>query len=175
MKHLTRADYARQPWKNGKGVTVELARVDADGAMLWRLSMATVVEDGPFSIFPGIERNLTVISGPGFRLEGEGLSFACPPLVPVAFPGDAAVSAQGTDGVASQDFNVMTARHLPRPTVEVTKGAVCFPAGDLLALFALDAGRANDAPLAKHDLILSDQAILAEGRFLAVRLNGVAG
>ena len=59
---------ARQlPWKNGKGETIELARAERDGALLWRLSMATVAEDGPFSIFAGIERNLTVLDGAGFE------------------------------------------------------------------------------------------------------------
>jgi uncharacterized protein len=173
MRHLTQADYTRQPWKNGKGVTVELARAESQGAVLWRLSMATVTEDGPFSLFPGIERNLTVISGPGFRLMGEGVDLDCPPLHPVAFPGDVALSAQGTARGASDDFNVMTARHLPRPTVRVTEGPMLFPAGDLLALFALDAGFANKTALARHDLILSEQPIQAEGHFLSIRLTGV--
>ncbi len=173
MRHLTQADYTRQPWKNGKGVTVELARAEAQGAVLWRLSMATVAEDGPFSLFPGIERNLTVISGPGFRLIGDGVALDCPPLCPVAFPGDVALSAQGTARGASDDFNVMTARHLPRPTVRVTEGPMFFPAGDLLALFALDEGLANTMALGRHDLILTDQPMQAEGHFLSVRMTGV--
>lgn len=173
MKHLTPADYTRQPWKNGKGVTVELARAEAEGAILWRLSMATVAEDGPFSLFPGIERNLTVISGPGFRLVGDGVALDCRPLVPVAFAGDIALSAQGTARGPSDDFNVMTARHLPRPEVRVTDGPVQFAAGNLLALFALSAGHINEKVLARHDLILSDQPIRAEGHFLSVRLTGV--
>lgn len=175
MKHLTRADYTRQPWKNGKGVTVELARAESGGALLWRLSMATVAEDGPFSLFPGIERNLTVISGPGFRLEGNGLSLTCAPLVPVAFPGDVAVSAQGATGTVSEDFNVMTARHLPRPTVQVTQGPVQFSGGDLLALFALGDVQANETKLSQHDLILTDQPVLTTGLCVSVRLNGVPG
>lgn len=173
MRHLTQADYTRQPWKNGKGVTVELARVMGEGVILWRLSMATVAEDGPFSLFPGVERNLTVISGPGFRLVGDGVALDCLPFQPVAFPGDIALSAKGTERGASDDFNVMTARHLPRPIVQVSERAVQFPAGDLLALFALGRGLANDTALAPHDLILSDQPIRAEGHFLSVRLTGV--
>ena len=173
MKHLTQADYIRQPWKNGKGVTVELARAEVGSAILWRLSMATVAEDGPFSLFPGIERNLTVISGPGFRLVGDGLVLECLPLHPVAFPGDISLSAQGTERGESEDFNVMTARHLPRPIVQVSEGAVQFPAGDLLALFALGRGQANEKALVPHDLILSYQPIRAEGHFLSVRLTGV--
>ena len=48
MRRLPPAAYTRQPWKNGKGETGELARADRDGALLWRLSMATVAEAGPF-------------------------------------------------------------------------------------------------------------------------------
>lgn len=175
MRHLTPADYIRQPWKNGKGVTVELARAEVEGALLWRLSMAAVAEDGPFSLFPGIERNLTVISGPGFRLLGAGLSLDCPPLVPVAFPGDVELAATGTGGIASEDFNVMTARHLPRPDVWVQDGAGSFTAGGLLLALALSPVRVSGRPLARHEAILSAGALAVEtpGLVLMVRLNGL--
>ena len=93
MRHLTTADYLTMPWANGRGTTVELLREDGPEGLLFRLSMASVIEDGPFSILPGIERNLTVLSGPGFRLQGAGLSLICAPLVPVSFPGDLAARA----------------------------------------------------------------------------------
>lgn len=172
MRHLTTVDYTRQPWKNGKGVTVELARHEKDGALLWRLSMATVAEDGPFSLFPGIERNLTVLTGPGFRLTGEGMALECRPLVPVAFPGDVAVHAEGTGGHTSTDFNVMTARNLPRPDVAVIHGPADLPAGALLALFALGPADLPDRSLAAHDLILTEGPLrLLSGSALAIRLH----
>ena len=175
MRHLTPADYIRQPWKNGKGITVELARADAGGNLLWRLSMATVAEDGPFSLFPGIERNLTVISGPGFRLVGAGLSLDCLPLGPVAFPGDVAVAAEGTGGQVSDDFNVMTARHLPRPDVLVLNGAGPIAAGGLLAVFALSPLRLSGRRLGRHDLVLASGPLELEtpGPALLVRLHGL--
>ncbi len=165
--HKTVADYRQVPWANGRGVTVELHRVDRDGALLWRLSMATVAEDGPFSIFPGIERNLTVLEGPGFRLLGDGVALDCLPLRPVAFAGDVALRAE-TGGAVSTDFNVMTARALPRPEVVVAKGDIA--AGGLLALFALEPSRVNGAALARHDLVLTQGAARVAGRVLAVRL-----
>ena len=73
IRQLTVTDFRTMPWANGKGVTVEMARADGPEGMLWRLSRASVVEDGPFSIFPGLERNLTVLTGPGFDLVGQGL------------------------------------------------------------------------------------------------------
>ena len=53
--------------------TIEMLRVEAEGRLKWRLSRASVVENGDFSLFSGIERNLTVLTGPGFDLVGDGL------------------------------------------------------------------------------------------------------
>jgi len=174
MLHLTPADYTRQVWKNGRGSTVELWRLERDGALLVRLSRAAVVEDGPFSLFPGIERNLTVLSGPGFRLSGAGLDHWCRPLVPVAFPGDLAVSATETGGLASEDFNVMTARVLPRPEVWLAKPGE-IPAGGTIALLALGRCLVNGRTLEQDDLALTDGPITfgGVGPALCVRCLGL--
>lgn len=120
---LAAADFRTMPWANGKGVTTELARADdARGAMRWRLSRASVVEAGPFSVFPGVDRVLTVMTGPGFDLEGEGIALQARPFAPVAFAGDVAVRATGVSA-ASEDFNVMTARGLGPAEVRVLGGA----------------------------------------------------
>ena len=174
MRHLTEADYTRQPWKNGRGSTTELWRLERDGQLLVRLSRAAVVEDGPFSLFPGIERNLTVLSGPGFRLTGPGLDFRCEPLVPVAFPGDVPVTASETDGQQSDDFNVMTARSLPKPTVLVAQND-SLPAGGMMALYALGPCLVNGRGVNRDDLILTEGAARLQGDWpvIAVRLYGL--
>jgi len=63
--------FKKIPWKNGKGVTTELAI--NDGGTLedfdWRLSIASVVEDGEFSDFTGYLRNLILIAGNGIDLQ----------------------------------------------------------------------------------------------------------
>ena len=51
-----------------------------------------------------------------------------------------AVRAVGTDGAQSDDFNVMTARSLPRPEVTVEHDGAVLPAGGTLCLFALGDG-----------------------------------
>ena len=162
MIHLTPADYTQQPWKNGKGTTTEMWRLERDGALLARLSRASVVEDGPFSLFPGVERNLTVLTGPGFRLTGHGIDLTCAPLVPVAFPGDVQVTATHTCGLPSDDFNVMTARALPRPQVTVER-ATTLPAGGLVALYALGPVTVNGVSLAPLDLVLTEGAAVLTG------------
>lgn len=164
IRHLARADYRVMPWANGRGRTVEMLRVDGPDGMLWRLSMASVVEDGAFSIFPGIDRNLTVLTGLGFRLTGQGVDLRADPLMPVAFPGDVAVMA--TEVTApSDDFNVMTARSLPRPQVWITAPGPIAPGGTL-CLLALEPGPG----IGLHDLRIGDEAMTAAVPSIAVRL-----
>ncbi len=170
IRHLTPADYRIQPWANGRGQTVELARADGPEGMRWRLSLATVAEDGAFSLFPGIDRVLTVISGPGFRITGAGIDLDARPFAPVAFPGDVAVAAEGVTA-ASEDFNVMLARALGPAQVWLAAGDLA--AGGLLALFAPDGGLAAGRRLGLRDLILTETGLAGvSGRVIAVRLPG---
>ena len=171
IHHLTPADYTAMPWANGKGTTIEMLRADEDGALKWRLSRASVVENGDFSLFAGIERNLTVLTGPGFDLVGQGLDLPARPLVPVAFPGDVAVRAECVTA-PSDDFNVMTARQLPRPEVAVLTGSAQVPAGGLLTIYALVESVVNGETLKPQDLLLTDQACVINGQVVVVRLLG---
>ena len=170
MIHLTAADYRVMPWANGRGQTVELLREDRDGALLWRLSMAAVTEEGPFSLFPGVERNLTVLDGPGFDLRGDGLRLRARPLIPISFPGDVAVAATNVTAPC-EDFNVMTARQLRRPEVTVLRHRTALALGGRLALFALGPGVVNGRRLGRHDLIVTDAAADTDGLMIVVRLH----
>jgi uncharacterized protein len=175
MIHLTPADYQTQPWKNGRGTTTELLHLtDPAGKTLLRLSRASVIEDGPFSLFPGIERNLTVLTGPGFRLTGPGLNLRCDPLVPVAFPGDVEIRATETNNLPSDDFNVMTARHLPQPEVTVVRN-LSLPEGGRLALYALGPCNMNGERLVEGDLLLMTEPahLSGDGSVIAVRYFGL--
>ncbi|MCR6498621.1 HutD family protein [Shinella sp. CPCC 101442] len=114
MRLLRNSDHRRMPWKNGGGETVEVI-VTPEGASLsdfgWRVSMATVASDGPFSVFPGIDRTLAVLSGDGMALSIEGLGdkLLTPVCAPLAFPADAPTTARLTGGPIT-DLNVMTRR-----------------------------------------------------------------
>lgn len=168
MRHLSSADFTAMPWANGKGVTLELLRIERDGRLILRLSRAMVVEDGDFSLFPGIERNLTVLSGPGFDLVGPGLTLQARPLVPVAFPGDVAVRAERVLA-ASEDFNVMTARDLPAPRVWVQEPGSAASG----AILALAPGRIGGVEVARHDLVVTDQALHHEMSVIVVQAEGL--
>ena len=114
MRILRAADHKRMPWKNGGGETTEIA-VFPDNAGLsdfdWRVSMARVDSDGPFSTFPGMTRTLAILEGAGIVLAVEGdeprrLTLASEPH---AFPADVPTSARLIGGSVT-DCNVMSRR-----------------------------------------------------------------
>ena len=114
MRILRAADYRRMPWKNGGGETREIA-VSPTGAALdeldWRISLATVASDGPFSAFNGITRTLSVIHGAGIQLKiGDEAPVALLSTSnPYTFDGEAPAGAALIDGPIV-DLNVMTKR-----------------------------------------------------------------
>jgi len=122
MKVLRAAAHKRMPWKNGGGETVEIAvfpKNSALGDFDWRVSMATVATDGPFSIFDGIDRTLSILSGDGMSLAIDG---AEPVLLtkasaPLAFSADVPVTATLAGGTIT-DLNVMTQRSRFEHSVE---------------------------------------------------------
>lgn len=114
MRILRAASHKRMPWKNGGGLTTEIA-IHPQGASLdgfdWRLSMATVSADGPFSLFAGIDRTLSVLEGEGIVLSVDDLPDAelRRASQPFPFAADKPSSARLLGG-AILDFNVMTRR-----------------------------------------------------------------
>ena len=154
MRHLTPADYATMPWANGLGTTIEMVRsTRADGSLAYRLSLAKVAVDGPFSLFPGVKRNLTVISGSGFDLIGTQ-RLRADPLVPVAFSGEDPMSAAGVRE-PNEDFNVMVGRHFAWPDVAVLQDGMKAEVSDaMLFIFALAPAKVGPTSLGRHDLLV---------------------
>lgn len=122
--HRTPSDARRVPWKNGRGVTEELAIGPAGatfeaGDFAWRVSRAAIVEAGPFSAFPGIDRVLVVTEGAGLVLvHGRGPPTTLRSLVAHRFRGDDATTATLRAGPV-RDFNVLTRRGACAADVEV--------------------------------------------------------
>lgn len=113
MRIIRAVDCRPMPWKNGGGVTTEImAWPPAAGLddFDWRISMAQVASGGPFSVFPGIDRTLTVLAGTMRLQAGEAqAAVLSPQSQPYAFSGDACTEAVLIDGPVL-DFNVMTRR-----------------------------------------------------------------
>jgi len=110
---LRAADRVAVPWKNGGGLTREVAAHPPQsdlGNFDWRVSLAEVRRGGPFSSFPGVDRHMAVISG---RLElaissRDTLSLSSD-TAPLSFPGEVPVYAEPRPEPVT-DLNVMTRR-----------------------------------------------------------------
>lgn len=109
-QYIPFADLPRQRWQNDGGWTREIAR-SGGGAWDWRISVADVEGDGPFSLFPGIERELLILSGDGVALDfADGRQHRLTPGQPrLRFAGEAAIHSRLLGG-AVRDFNLMWRR-----------------------------------------------------------------
>lgn len=171
---LRAATRVSTPWKNGGGETATVA-VFPEGAGLsdfdWRVSIARVEGDGPFSAFPGIDRTLTILSGGSMALNGHVLT---PASAPFSFDGGEAVQALVTGGPV-QDLNVMTRRGRFTHSVARVRGPVALGAVPAVRLLlALDAGYRG---LGRWDALLVGPEEVArvtgEGSGLLVVMTGV--
>ena len=127
MQRLRRAGYERMPWKNGQGSTEEVI-VFPPGSDIasfgWRLSIAHVGADGPFSVFTGIDRTIALLDGPGLFLdlpdETVELGLRTDPFV---FSGDLKISSRNKGG-ATIDLNIMTRRGQFRHRMSRIRGGI---------------------------------------------------
>ncbi|HEY1043451.1 MAG TPA: HutD family protein [Telluria sp.] len=106
------ANLEASPWKNGGGSTTEIAvapHAAGFDEFDWRISLARIVQDGPFSAFPGIDRTLALVEGDGVLLDFDGerrvLLSNDDPVI--SFDGGHVIDAR-LAGAATVDFNVMT-------------------------------------------------------------------
>jgi environmental stress-induced protein Ves len=134
-------------WKNGLGTTTELAISPGDSVsdFAWRLSIAQVERDGPFSDFSGYNRNLVLIEGGGIELQHSGFPPAIDRLDKIldvaSFDGGRVTKGVLLAGPI-RDLNVMAASSkyeaivetFPRP-IEVVHGD-SHPS-DILFIYAL--------------------------------------
>jgi environmental stress-induced protein Ves len=177
MKILRAAERVATPWKNGGGVTREVA-VWPPGAGLdafdWRVSIAEVNSAGPFSHFPGIDRILAILEGrmaldfADSRVELDAYS---PPL---AFPGD--VSCSGTPiGGEVTDLNVMARRGRCAARVERAKIGRTAGARTLIVALSAPAIRigAQTQSLDRHDtaMIDGDVSFSLDGMAFVIRMD----
>ena len=61
-------EYRRERWRNGLGWTREILRQPDGEDWDWRLSVAEIEADAPFSTFAGVERCFVLLHGEGLRL-----------------------------------------------------------------------------------------------------------
>lgn len=110
MRIQRSSEHTPMPWANGRGTSYEIAsdRNEA-GEWTWRLAMAPVNEDGPFSRIECVNRSLAVVEGVGMLLSVDRKKLQCLPMQVVRFRGDAVTEAALTDGPI-MDINLMVRR-----------------------------------------------------------------
>ncbi|MDH6136439.1 environmental stress-induced protein Ves [Kitasatospora sp. MAA4] len=140
LHQLPAADRTATPWRNGGGLTREVAAA-TDGS--WRVSLAEVAADGPFSVFPGLDRVLTVVTGPGLELTvGDAQPATVRPLHPFAFSGELPTTGRLLDGPVTALNLMARGRSL---TVTVARGPVELRPAPGATVLAVD--------LAGHDAV----------------------
>ena len=161
---LPASGHVEMPWKNGLGRTAEIAREPRAGdPFAWRLSIATIERDAPFSAFPGCDRTLVALTGEGVALEfadGE-TAVARPPFGMIGFAGER--EAQGRLlGGPTRDLNAITFRRLASHRVSIlaldTDGERFRPTADVSVIVCLDGAlaardREHEFPLKPLDAL----------------------
>ena len=165
---LSPADYRRMPWQNGGGHTTEIAaHPEASGfsSFAWRVSVAEVHKDGPFSLFAGVDRTLVLLSGSGMRLTGDGEPLEIrTAFEPVSFSGDQPVHCDLVDGPV-RDFNLMVRRGTASGSIVVRReGGEAIAPADIYICYAavgasecLIAGRPPISLAEAHTLLLTPE------------------
>ncbi|HCO0720472.1 TPA: HutD family protein, partial [Escherichia coli] len=97
-------------WRNAAGETREICTFPpAKRDFYWRASIASIAANGEFSLFPGMERIVTLLEGGEMLLESaDRFNHTLKPFQPFAFAADQVVKAKLTAGQMSMDFNIMT-------------------------------------------------------------------
>lgn len=145
MVHL--ADAKATPWRNGGGLTRELAAGPSGGDWSWRMSVAEVAASGPFSRFDGVTRWLAVLQGAGVVLQVQSPADTAAVEhsltavdAPLCFDGAATTHCRLRDG-PTLDFNLMVRDAcLPARMVRVHGAAQELAhASKTIAVYAVDA------------------------------------
>lgn len=137
-----------QLWRNGAGLTRLIAsgvggRTAAKQAALkspphidefdWRISLAEIRGDGPFSVFPGIDRYAVLLGHSGITLSGSSGAAYLHPLQPLSFAGEAELQARCDPGpTMPRILNLMVRRKTMRSEVSVIDAQYRCPAATTL-------------------------------------------
>jgi environmental stress-induced protein Ves len=117
---LDPASYRRVPWKNGGGVTTDIA---FEGEM-WRFSRTPITAAGPFSDYAGFDRLQVLIAGSGLVLQTpDGEIDVRTPFRPVRFAGETPITSRLEAGPV-EVINLMGERSRVRLDLAVLQAGV---------------------------------------------------
>jgi hypothetical protein len=167
MRLIAPAASRRVPWKNGLGATLEVATDAAEpgGEWTWRLSIADVPSRAAFSSFPGIDRFIACLAGPGLALERDGARQRVPAQGDaLPFPGEAPVTGEPL-GPGVRDVNLMLRRDRWRGRMTLARGQALTLEAPLVIVLAAEGSAALrvDTPEGAVE-ILPGHTLIASGR-----------
>ena len=127
-------------WRNGGGVTRGLLAWPGEDDWRFRVSVADIEADGPFSVFPGVQRWFAVLLGGGVALTIDGAEhLRGPGDPPLHFSGESAATCRLLGG-PSRDLNLML-RDAPGNMLPVVDGEPWAPQARQCGLYAQAQGR----------------------------------
>lgn len=161
MKIIEPQNYRSVPWKNGRGVTQEIACVPEVSNYDWRLSIAEMSADGAFSCFPGMSRILTVIEGDGIELVASDGEARVLPFQPHKFSGALEIYGR-LSGQVVRNFNLIYAGDRYRADAKVVSGSECqFDTSDVTIVFVVKGkAKVGDVVLTEQQTGISEQQAL---------------
>jgi environmental stress-induced protein Ves len=131
---------APTPWRNGGGLTRELVVFPVHEHWHWRISVAEVTQDGPFSRYEGVQRWFAVLSGGRVQLKVDGAGYELDSgSAPFAFNGEAETACQLLDG-ATRDINLMVRQGRGRMERVRGDGDRAVSSGSAVALWSGERG-----------------------------------
>ena len=176
MKIIRQDEYREGRWRNGMGVSWDIASdsSEADG-FGWRLALARIDSDVPFSIYPGVDRIFTLVEGGGvdLDLEGVGTLAATRPYVPHPFPCDVPAQCR-LRAAPCRALNLFTRRDMWTATADIlSSGAEIAHDGPILLYALSGAADAGGAALRQGDAAVSEGNVTTdtEGFLFAARLR----
>jgi uncharacterized protein len=179
MRIIRKSDLVEGRWRNGMGVSWDIA-ADSDGFAAgefdWRLAIARIDADVPFSLYEGVDRVFTMMEGNGLDLEFEDSRMlpVCHANVPHFFSCDVPAFCHLHDGVCFA-LNLFVKRGKWTVAVDIlSSNAEIFHSGSII-LFGLDgAASADGEPFLPGDTVLTSDTVsvsVASAKVYAARLT----
>ena len=152
------------PWANGRGTSYEVARTGGD-EWLWRIAIAPVIEAGPFSSMPGVDRQLVVMEDAPLALVIDGVERVVRRGEVTNFSGDSAVTCSLPAG-ATRDCGLMVRRGQATGSMVVVSTGAVVGGRVFIALseatFSSQEIDVEDRTLAVGDALIADESSLVE-------------
>lgn len=163
MHRLTPASYRAMPWRNGGGTTTEILVAPANvgdprECFHYRVSIADITANGPFSRFDGYDRHIMLLSGAGMTLDAgaHGRINLVTPFEPRSFSGDWDIQGSLIAGPV-RDFNLIVNRARASSSLGVrlldAPATLAFDPGTICVVHVI-AGALGDA--AQGDTLVAD-------------------